>query len=100
SLAGQPAIPGYYTEPLALCAKVRAYLHPAPIRSGNGCGSGTGYGHFLDEDRTGTFGAARHGVATNGNYLAEHVGQVAGNGNFLHSMLNLAVLHPVAEGAA
>src|SRR5690606_23781347 len=41
SLAGQPAIPGYYTEPLALCAKVRAYLHPAPIRSGNGCGAGT-----------------------------------------------------------
>src|SRR6185503_7443831 len=58
------------------------------------------YCHVLDQDRAAGAAAAHDHVAADGRDLLEHVAQVAGDGDFLHRIGDLAVFHPVAGGAA
>src|SRR6185312_15118472 len=57
-------------------------------------------GHALDQDRAARAPAARHDVAPDGDDRAEHLAQVAGDGDLLHREADLAVLDPVAGRAA
>src|SRR5262245_26606480 len=56
--------------------------------------------HPLDEDRTAGARAARERVRAYRRYRAEHVAQVAGDGDLLHRVPDLSALHPVARRAA
>src|SRR5690606_67805 len=68
---------------------------PAPLRRVSGARDR----HLFDQDGAGALGAAGDGVRPYGHDLAEHVGQIAGNGDFLHRVLDFAVFDPIPEGA-
>ena len=70
-----------------------------PGRSGLAVALGTSDGHALNQDRAGGFTAAIQLIGADLDDLAEHVFQVARNGDFLHRILNLPVFHPVTECA-
>src|SRR5690606_41905548 len=55
---------------------------------------------MLNKHRPTTLCTLNHDVATHSNDLLEHVGEVACNGDFLHVMLDLAILDPVTKGTA
>src|SRR5262249_24716373 len=57
-------------------------------------------GHALDQDGAARAAVARHHVAADGRDRAEHLPQVAGDGDLLHREADLAVLDPVAGRAA
>jgi hypothetical protein len=59
-----------------------------------------GYGHALDQDGTDLLRAAHFDVIADGGDAAQHLAQVAGDGDFLHRIGDLALFHPVARGAA
>src|ERR1041384_4393243 len=61
---------------------------------------GAGNGHALDQDRAARAAAALEHVAAHGDDAAEHVAQVAGDGDLLDRELDLAAVHPIAGGAA
>ena len=56
-------------------------------------------GHGLNEDRPGADVAARVHVVADCDQSAEHVLEVAGDGDFLDQVLDRAVLHTKAGGA-
>src|SRR5438045_5243443 len=60
----------------------------------------SGDGHFLDQDRAATARAACKHVVSDRHDGAEHLAQVASDGDFLHGVPDLAPLHPVARRAA
>src|SRR5262245_20807983 len=70
------------------------------IRSASARMSVPGDGHALDENRAAGAAAAHHDVVADGADAAEHVAQVAGDGDLLHREADLAALDPVAGGAA
>ncbi|PAV93724.1 hypothetical protein WR25_21960 [Diploscapter pachys] len=53
--------------------------------------------HALDQHRAAVDIATRLDIAANGDDLLEHVLHVAGNGHFLHGVLDFAVFHPEAS---
>src|SRR5215831_14510354 len=57
-------------------------------------------GHVLDEDRAAALGAAHHGVAPASDDAAVYVLQVSRHGHLLDRERDLAVLDPIARGAA
>src|SRR3970040_412167 len=56
--------------------------------------------HVLHQHRATAARTAHHEVAAGARDAAEHVAQVAGDGDFLHRVGDLALLHPVAGRAA
>jgi hypothetical protein len=56
--------------------------------------------HPVDQDGTGLLAAAHLHVVADGEDAGEHRLQIAGDGDFLHRVGDLAVLDPVAGGAA
>src|SRR5436305_7633440 len=56
--------------------------------------------HAIDEDGTAVLGAAHHDVAPHFTDAAEHLQQVARDGDFLHREPDLATLDPEARRAA
>src|SRR5678816_3932574 len=60
----------------------------------------SGDGHVADQDRAGRAAAADQHVAADGGDPLEHVAQVAGDGDFLHGIADLAALDPIARSAA
>src|SRR5712692_804349 len=56
--------------------------------------------HVFDQDRAHRAAAAHHDIASHRGDAAEHVAQVARNGDLLHRKADLAALDPVAGGAA
>src|SRR5512138_3504550 len=57
-------------------------------------------GHSVDEDRAARAPAAHQHVGPDRRDAAEHVAQVAGDGDLLHGVANYAALDPVARRAA
>src|SRR5688572_16868177 len=57
-------------------------------------------GHVVDQDRAAGAAAAHQHVAADGADALEDVAQVAGDGDLLHRVADLAALDPVAGGAA
>src|SRR6218665_1926116 len=56
--------------------------------------------HPLHENRAPGLGAVVVGIRSHGRYAPEHVLEVAGDGDFMHRVGNLAALYPKAAGAA
>src|SRR6218665_1797387 len=56
--------------------------------------------HPLHENRAHGLGAVVVGIRSHGRYAPEHVLEVAGDGDFMHRVGNLAALYPKAAGAA
>src|SRR6218665_3178009 len=56
--------------------------------------------HQLHENRAHGLGAVVVGIRSHGRYAPEHVLEVAGDGDFMHRVGNLAALYPKAAGAA
>ena len=61
-----------------------------------GIASAAGDLHAFDQHRTAQLGAARQGIVTHRDDVAEHVAQVAGDGDLLDGVLDLALLDPEA----
>lgn len=59
-----------------------------------------GNGHAINQPRAGADAAGEITVIADGNQALEHGFEIAGDGDFLDWILNLAVLHPEAGGAA
>src|SRR5580765_6147853 len=57
-------------------------------------------GHVVDQDRAAGTAAAHQHVAADRGHALEDVAQVAGDGDLLHRVADLAAFHPVAGGAA
>src|SRR3970040_459387 len=53
--------------------------------------------HVLDQHGAAAARAAHHEVAAGARDTAEHVAQVAGDGDLLHRVGDLALVHPVTE---
>jgi hypothetical protein len=78
------------------CAGIAARYYTRRPQSG----AGPRHGHAVDEDRADLLGAAHQHVVADLDDAAQHVLEVAGDGDLLHRVGDLAVLDPVAGSAA